>query len=316
LFTGSGADDPAEWECRRDLLDSGPADRHFVAEVDDAGTAVLRCGDGRHGQAPPSGVLATVRYRIGNGAAGNIGAGAIRHVVIAPGAIAAVTNPLAARGGVDPESIESVRTRAPRAFRTQRRAVTERDYSNFAEALPDVQRAATTFRWTGSWHTAFVTVDRSGGAAVDEPVERAVRRQLEPYRMAGYDLEVDSPRAVPLEIAMHVCVRSGYFRTDVRAALLDVFSSRVLPDGRRGVFHPDNFTFGQPVYLSPLYAAAQQVAGVASVHITLFQRAGVPDPQWLADGRLPLGRLEIATLDNDPTFPDRGVFRLTLGGGK
>ena len=57
--------------------------------------------------------------------------------------------------------------------------------------------------------------------------------------------------------------------------LLEVFSNRVLPDGRRGVFHPDNFTFGQTVYLSPLYAAAQAVAGVDSVVITKFQRQGM-----------------------------------------
>jgi hypothetical protein len=75
-------------------------------------------------------------------------------------------------------------------------------------------------------------------------------------------------------------------------------------------------TFGQPVYLSPLYAAAQSVEGVTSVHIPTFQRLGKPDPQPLADGRLTLGRLEIARLDNDPNFPERGVFRLTLGGGR
>jgi hypothetical protein len=31
---------------------------------------------------------------------------------------------------------------------------------------------------------------------------------------------------------------------------------------------------------------------------------------------LELGRLEIARLDNDPNFPDRGVLRLALQGGK
>ena len=85
---------------------------------------------------------------------------------------------------------------------------------------------------------------------------------------------------------------------------------------RRGVFHPDNFTFGQTVYLSPLYAAAQAVPGVESVRITTFQRQGTPDPKPLADGKIELHRLEIARLDHDPNFPERGVFRLTLGGGK
>jgi hypothetical protein len=31
---------------------------------------------------------------------------------------------------------------------------------------------------------------------------------------------------------------------------------------------------------------------------------------------MPLGRLEIARLDNDPNFPEHGVLRLDLRGGK
>jgi hypothetical protein len=30
---------------------------------------------------------------------------------------------------------------------------------------------------------------------------------------------------------------------------------------------------------------------------------------------LPMGRLEIARLDDDPSFPERGVLDLTFGGG-
>ncbi len=131
--------------------------------------------------------------------------------------------------------------------------------------------------------------------------------------MAGHDLDVDAPRYVPLEIDMQVCARREYFRADVKRALLDVFSSRTLADGTRGVFHPDHFTFGQPLYLSRLYAAAYAVDGVESAKISLFQRLGTPDAKPLADGRLDFARLEIARLDNDPSLPERGVFRLNDG---
>jgi hypothetical protein len=33
-------------------------------------------------------------------------------------------------------------------------------------------------------------------------------------------------------------------------------------------------------------------------------------------GKLVLGRLEIARLDNNPNFPERGVFRLMMEGGE
>lgn len=134
--------------------------------------------------------------------------------------------------------------------------------------------------------------------------------------MAGHDLNVDEPRFVPLEIEMFVCVKQGYFRSEVKRALIDVFSSLELANGQRGVFHPDNFTFGQTVYLSPLYEAAQSVAGVGSVQITKFQRLHQNDNTALDDGKLVLDRLEIAQLENDPNFRERGLFTITMGGGK
>ena len=134
--------------------------------------------------------------------------------------------------------------------------------------------------------------------------------------MAGHDLEVDGPLFVPLEIEMTVCVKPDYFRSDVKAELFDVFSNRRLANGRLGVFHPDNFTFGQPVYVSRLYAAAMAVQGVDSVQITKFRRRGSTDLKPLQDGVLNFARLEIARLDNDPNFPERGSFVVHMQGGK
>jgi hypothetical protein len=55
---------------------------------------------------------------------------------------------------------------------------------------------------------------------------------------------------------------------------------------------------------------------VDSVLITTFQRQGNPEQKALDEGKLTLGRLEIARLDNDPNFPEHGVFSVQLGGGK
>ena len=134
--------------------------------------------------------------------------------------------------------------------------------------------------------------------------------------MAGHDLEIDGPRFVPLEIELRVCVLPDYFRSDVKQALLARFTRGVRPDGQPGVFHPDQFSFGQPVYLSRIIAAAQETPGVRFVEPLVFQRQGDPQSNALDSGILPLGRLEIARLDNDPSFPERGVLTLTMEGGQ
>jgi hypothetical protein len=308
---------PDDWNPQRDLLASGGDATDFTVEVQDDGVARLRFGDGTHGRQPEEGIVFHATYRAGNGAAGNVGAGAIAHLVMTPAiAVEAIDNPLPAFGGTDPEDVEAARRDAPQAFRTQERAVTAADYAAAAERRADVQRAAATFRWTGSWHTVFVTADRLGGAAVDPIFETRLRRHLEPFRMAGYDLEVDSPRFVALDLALHLCVKPAYLRSDVVQAVRAVLSSTLLPAGGRGLFHPDNFTFGQPVYLSPIVAAAQAIEGVDSVRIDRFARLADPSPATLEDGLIPIGRLEIARLDNNPNFPDRGRLAVTAGGGR
>ena len=304
------------WEPRRDLLASGPFEAEFVVEPEADGRGRLRFGDDESGMRPAARAAFAAVYRVGNGTAGNIGADALRHVVVADPRIIGVTNPLPARGGTDPEPIEHVRQIAPSAFRVPQRAVTAADYAAVAGRHPRVQQATATERWTGSWHTIFLSIDRRGGRDVDPAFETELRGFLERFRMAGHDLEIDGPRFVPLEIELRICVLPDYYRSDVKQAILALFGRGVRPDGQPGFFHPDNFSFGQPVYLSRIVAAAQEVPGVRFVEALLFRRLGDERTSAPASGVLTIGRLEIARLDNDPSFPERGALRLTMEGGR
>ena len=101
--------------------------------------------------------------------------------------------------------------------------------------------------------------------------------------------------------------------------------------GAEGFFHPDNYTFGQPVYLSQLVATALRVPGVQLIDLaedgaealfarrrprTRFQRWGERPRGELAAGRIALERLEIARLDNDPNAPENGRIEFLLEGGQ
>ncbi|ANH80394.1 putative baseplate assembly protein [Niabella ginsenosidivorans] len=310
------------WTPLNDLLSSNSNDKNFVVETESDGVSYLRFGNDVQGKFPAAGSVLQAVYRIGNGLSGNIGSEALQHIVTADPALTAlniqqVRNPLPAVGGVDPESIEEVRNRAPIAFRKQERAVTMEDYETVSQRLfTGVQKSTAAQRWTGSWRTVFLTVDRLGGQQVDETFKNALIAAVEKYRMAGEDVEAENPVFVSLEIDITVCVRTDYLRSQVKQAVAEMLSTRELPGGRKGVFHPDNFSFGQPVYLSAVYAAAQQVAGVYSITITKFQRQGQAASNALSSGVLTIGRNEIARLDNDPNFREHGVLNITLQGGK
>jgi len=310
------SDGEDNWSPRRELLSSRASDRHFVVEIEEDGSTRLRFGDDTNGRRPDSGMEFHASYRIGNGVEGNVGANTIAHIRTNESRLLAVTNPLPGAGGKPRETNAEVRRHAPHAFRKQERAVTPEDYAAVTERLAGVQRAAAGMRWTGSWHTVFATVDRDAGEPVDSEFAATVVEHLDRYRMAGHDLKVNNPIHVSLEIEMLVCVKADYFRSNVRQGLLDAFSSGLRADGEPGLFHPDNFSFGQTVFLSPLYAAARAVAGVDSIQVIRFERQGQEDPKPLQVGFMTLDRLEIARLDNDRNFPERGVLKLELYGGK
>jgi hypothetical protein len=312
-----------DWQGLGDLLVTGvdPNTPAFVAEVETDDRATLRFGDGVNGLRPPAGAVFTATYRVGIGTAANVGRNAIALLDAADlppaarTAIAGVSNPMPAWGGVDPESIEHVRQSAPVAFHEQKRAVTADDYGRVALQYPGVRRAAATFRWTGSWTTVFLTVERQAEHALDAGFIHGLEAFVDGFRMAGFDLEVEDAVRVPLVIAMQVCVRAGYIRTDVERAIRDVFTNQVLPNGTLGVFHPDRLGLGQPFYLSPLYHEAQDIDGVASVHISRFERQRHAGDEGMRTGVLIPDRLELFVLENDPNFPERGLFELSVGGG-
>ncbi len=308
-----------DWQALPDLLGADRFTRGFVPEVEHDGSVVLRFGDDVLGAAPAAGMQFAAAYRIGGGAAGNVGLDVLRHVATPPKTgIVAVTNPLPGRGGRDAESATHIRRFAPAQIAKQDRAVTEADYASAVEELAGVQRAQARIRWTGSWYTVFLIVDRIGGLAAngDDAFAASLLAHLEAKRMAGYDLDIADPVHVALDLALHVCVQPDAIRANVRQRLEQRFSARVAGDGTMGFFHPDRRSFGDPLFASEVLAAAMAVDGVRSVSLTRFARAGGVAVDPVATGVIAPSDTELLRLDNDPDHPDRGRIRFELEGGR
>jgi hypothetical protein len=310
------------WTAQTDLLASDADDRHFVVEINDNRQAQLRFGDNELGQTPKPDTQFQANYRVGNGLTGNVGAEVINRLVFKNNfdtAITQVRNPLPAQGGSAPEPVAEARLLAPHAFRDNlQRAITADDYAQIVmrDFADKVQKAAATLRWTGSWYEVLVAIDPFA-ASEDEPqLLCKIDQHLRRYRRIAHDVQVTFARYVPLELEMTVCVLPGYLRGHVKAALKDVFSNRLLANGQRGFFHPDNLSFGDGIYLSQLIATAQAVTGVENVQITVFKRQFEASDHEIDNGVLPLSVLEIARLDNDPNFPEHGKLTVFVEGGR
>lgn len=314
------------WTPRPDLLGSGRLATHVVVEPEPGGVSRLRFGDGVSGRAPVAGTIALATYRVGGGVAGNVAPDRLVRLLaladgrdpVGAGAVVSVWNPLPGTGGTDPERLEQVRQLAPAAFRQQLRAVTSADYAVVAEQDPGAQRAVARRRWSGSWYAQEVTVDPVAAHANDPALLPGVIAALEVRRMAGIDVELERPVYVALEIGLGGCVLPGHLRADVEQLLLETFTSGLRRDGRRGFFHPDRFTFGQPLRLSDVVAAAMTVDGLAWVELTRFARAGASAfdaAASLAAGELPMAPRELLRCDSDVNNPEAGHIEISLGGG-
>lgn len=315
------------WSPEFDLLASSAADTHFVVEIDDAGRAQLRFGDGVCGQMPAAGSTFCARYRVGNGIAGNVGRDAITWLALRDdtlsGASITPRNPLAAQGGLAPEAVEDVKRYAPHAYgRVLERAVSAVDYAQIAQQDSRVEGAFAALAWTGVNYEACVALDPYAaveGADADTALAAASLARLEAARRIGHDVRIVPACRVPLAIGLSVSVAAGYLLGDVEAAVLDLLSSGVRADGTPGWFHPDNLRFGAPLPASPILAAVQALDGVSHVELSAFApaQANAADARAsLEAGVIEIAADEIAQLDDDPDFPERGTLHVTVRGGR
>ena len=267
------------WTLRRDLLNSGPFDRDFQVEMEDGRQAYLRFGFGDMGKLPDPGDRFVATYRIGNGSRGNVGADTIAHVIEPVGSIQpledlikCVRNPISARGGCDPENIQSARLYAPCAFHTQKACVTPADYARQICQHPAVVHAMAHTSRVGNRRMVMLYVQRAGDLALDSAFQQELKAFIEPYRLMGCDIEIKNPRYVPLQIKLGIHLKPGASTLIVQRALSQAFSQEILPGGDIGFFYPHRFDFGQSVYQSQVIAHAMAVPGVEWVEVQQFRR--------------------------------------------
>jgi Baseplate J-like protein len=328
---------PLTWRWRRSLLDADlfesaytvdpvsyrdirPDQAHGLPwwEYDGDGGDSVRFGTGTFGQRPAVGSTYDVTYRVTAGLAGNVAADSITTVPLElSGVVFSATNPFAAVGGLDEETLEHVRASAPYAFRARQfRAVRAEDYDKTAEELSWVLDAGTAMRWTGSWLTVFTTAQPTTTEEMTLAEHTQLIQLLGRRRVAGYEVYTPDPRYVGLDLIVVVCARSWALRGEVEAAVRDELSSGNRCDGTPGFFKPGQLRFGMPLERSKLEAAIQRAVGVDGVVRIDYRRRGyVPDFVVMPE-TVTVASDEIILVDNDPSRPERGSIRFVVEGGK
>jgi hypothetical protein len=251
----------------------------------------------------------------------------------------------------NPTEMDAARRDGPRRIAEQRRMVTLGDHGATLAAHPLIALARAKLIRPTPWSTILIAVLLEDDLGLDDPLHdgsasavptglrpalwdevtayhstlglplppvdarltgRSILRGLiESYRMIGSEVFLEQARAASITLTLSIRARPGYFRSELRQALAQVFTA-----DQGGFFEPGRLGFGEALYASDIIETAMTVEGVAVACLNLFRRAGQGFPDQTAEGFISVDPDEYIRCMTDRTRPERGSIRIVINEGE
>ena len=164
------------------------------------------------------------------GEAGNVSAGAINSMAVAPMGIASCTNPQPCGGGSDGEGDEVLRERVLGTFKRLPNGANAAFYEQGALSFDQVAAAAVVARPRGVGSVDIVPATMSG--LPDKELLDQLQAYFEERREIAVDLKVRAPRTAVVNITVQVEARESWDRAEVLSrverAVREWFTGRLL----------------------------------------------------------------------------------------
>lgn len=243
------------WSAVEDFIESSAADRHYTYNPTEG---YILFGSGRHGKIPPvSGEPnIQVRYVSGGGRRGNVASGRINKLNRAIGFINEVVNPEELTGGSDKETLREALNRSAAAVRTQKKAVTLRDYEELAMFASREIRQVKCFSCLddkGEPMAGAVTLiilpknreeRQTQFARIKGDVFRYMKDKISGSLLAEGKFLVAEPVYVRMQVRVEAVVRDFNLIFKARRGILQALEAFFHPDGRERQWQigdlPDN----------------------------------------------------------------------------
>lgn len=271
IVDGTSVINAREWSRVDHLLDADFDENVFEAVLTTSDSTSIRFGDDINGAIPSTGLQVFTSFRHGFGSAGSVAAGQVYLVndrslrgihILVDDNTQPQSGPMT--GGADAESTDSIRYNAPRAYRTQGRAVTARDYRDIALGVEGVSKA-NVVAGTFTSVTLYIT-GADGGAPTQTLLDYVASKFTDSTKLMGVDVTVASPTFIPVNFGtsgtkVTVDLFTRYSQAAVKAAV-----RRAIKD------YVGNLRFGQKLTVGKVYDVVSAVDGVNTVDIPVMAR--------------------------------------------
>lgn len=256
-----------QWSYVQFLGDYGAADPVFTTFLDSSGLTWIEFGDNVNGSIPVAGASITATYRVGQGSAGNVSAGAVGTFLtpitgVATQIVSNTYNSTAMTGGTDPESNDQIRANAPAAFTTIQRAVSLADFAAIAQNVPGITSAAAVANHSTSV-TLYLMGNNNQPASASQ--QNFVVKAFEGKTLAGVTITTASPLLVSIGVTAQIQVLPTYNNAQVEASVTSALNA---------MFSNPNTSFGQLITVGGIYGTILAVPGVAYAIISVITRVG------------------------------------------
>lgn len=296
------------------ITGAATGDKVFAINVNADNEVEVVFGTSLNGFVPPSGSPIIATYAVSSGNAGNIPSDSVTGWSSATPTGLSVVSSTAFSGGVDEESITTLKRSIPNVISAQNRAVTRNDFVALATQIEGVAKATIKYEpgtltgasggasATNASVTIYPQVERGNdflttsdtSQTVAASVQTQVVDSIQPKAMLGVDVvSATSIDWTPIDLQATVYVNerfvSNWVKTDVQEALDELFDF-------------DNVFFGQRLSLGQVYQIILNVPGVDYVVVSVFDET-------------PGSTLQTTILVDELKLPKKGSYTLTMEGG-
>lgn len=244
------------WKEASTFYGASPKDKIYTVRINDDGKVTVMFGDGITGARLPTGtenIKAT--YRVGIGAEGLVNAGQLSMLLTQQLGVSKVSNPLAASGAEDPETMDKARQNAPLTVLTLDRIVSAKDFEDFTRAFAGIAKARTAILWSGEQQVVHITIAAEDKKPVDKK-GTLYANLMNAIKAAGHNNNIiyaDNYLPVDFSVSVRIKVNSDYIFDNVKTNVLQALKNAFSFEARE---------FGQGVTPAEVISVVQKVEGV------------------------------------------------------